>query len=103
MISMTTRLFRSEGSVAARRNVAPRARQTVVGSLFLIILLVGGTLAFVLPRATAHADTAASPPRTWKTVAELSPEERATIDFSFTTPRHPEFPYLPAELFPFSP
>jgi uncharacterized protein DUF1329 len=66
--------------------------------------MAGATLTFILSsRAAARADTAASPRRTWKTVAELSPEERAAVDFSTTTPRHPEFSYLPAELFPFSP
>ena len=103
MISITTRLFRAQESAGARRSMASHARQTIVRKLFLVILLVGGTLASVLPRAAAPADTAASPVRTWKTVAELSPEERATIDFSSETPRHAEFPYLPAELFPFAP
>jgi hypothetical protein len=69
----------------------------------LSALLIGGTFAFVLPRAAAQADATTSPPRSWKTVAELSPEERAAIDFSPETPRHAEFPYLPAEPFPFTP
>ncbi|HXG18386.1 MAG TPA: hypothetical protein VNN62_04860, partial [Methylomirabilota bacterium] len=41
--------------------------------------------------------------KTWKTVAELSPKERERIDFSTDTPRHSQFPYLPAELYPFTP
>lgn len=41
--------------------------------------------------------------RTWKPVAELSPQERERIDFSTDTPRHPTFPYLPAEEYPFKP
>lgn len=32
--------------------------------------------------------------RTWKTVAELSPQERELLDFSTDTPRHAQFPYL---------
>ena len=88
MISMTTCLFRSEGFVAVRRNG------------LLVVLL---TFAFNVLWGAAYAETGAVSARTWKTVAELSPEERATIDFSSTTPRHAEFPYLPAELFPFAP
>lgn len=41
--------------------------------------------------------------RTWKTVAELSGEELARLDLSTETPRHPTFPYLPAEPYPFAP
>src|SRR5437899_7979999 len=103
MRTLTTRFFRTNEPAVTCRNVAPRARRTVVRNLLLVILLVGWSLAFVLPRAAAQADSAASPGRTWKTVTELSPEERATIDFSPETPRHPHFPYLPAEPFPFAP
>ena len=88
MISMTTCLFRSEGFVAVRRN-----------GLLVVIL----TFAFGVLWGSADAETGAVAARTWKTVAELSPEERANIDFSATTPRHPEFTYLPAEPFPFAP
>ncbi|MBI3245311.1 MAG: DUF1329 domain-containing protein [Deltaproteobacteria bacterium] len=41
--------------------------------------------------------------KTWKTVAELSPQERERLDFSTDAPRHAQFPYLPAEPYPFSP
>jgi hypothetical protein len=41
--------------------------------------------------------------RTWKTVAELSAQERERIDLSTDTPRDTTFPYLPAERYPFSP
>lgn len=40
--------------------------------------------------------------RTWKTLNELSAEEKARIDLSEHTPRHPEFPYMPAEPYPFT-
>jgi len=49
------------------------------------------------------AQAARSNARTWKAVAELSPQDRARIDFSVETPRHSKFPYLPAEPYPFSP
>jgi hypothetical protein len=42
-------------------------------------------------------------PRTWKTVSELSPEELAQIDLRSETPRQLEYPYLPAESYPFTP
>ncbi|HXG21846.1 MAG TPA: DUF1329 domain-containing protein [Methylomirabilota bacterium] len=41
-------------------------------------------------------------PKTWKTLAELSNEEKAVIDLRTETPRDAQFPYLPAERFPFS-
>ena len=41
--------------------------------------------------------------KTWKTVAELSAKERERLDLSTDTPRHPTFPYLPAEPYPFTP
>ncbi len=41
--------------------------------------------------------------KTWRTVSELSEDERALIDLASETPRHPEIPYLPAEPYPFSP
>jgi hypothetical protein len=41
--------------------------------------------------------------RTWKTVSELSPAELAQIDLRADTPRHAEYPYLPAEPYPFTP
>jgi hypothetical protein len=41
--------------------------------------------------------------KTWKTIDELSAEERAELDFLVETPRDPRIPYLPAEAYPFSP
>lgn len=41
--------------------------------------------------------------KTWKTIDELSAEERAELDFRADTPRDPQIPYLPAEPYPFSP
>jgi hypothetical protein len=38
--------------------------------------------------------------KTWKTVDELSPEEKATIDLRADTPRDSQISYLPAEKFP---
>lgn len=40
--------------------------------------------------------------RTWKTVSELSERERADIDLRAETLRDAQFPYLPAEKYPFS-
>ena len=40
--------------------------------------------------------------KTWKTVEELSAEEKARLDLRVETPRDSLIPYLPAEKFPFS-
>src|SRR5439155_21683618 len=40
--------------------------------------------------------------KTWKTVDELSPEEKAMVDLRADTPRDAQIPYLPAEKFPFA-
>jgi len=45
---------------------------------------------------------AQSPTKTWKTIAELSPEEREDLDLRTDTPRDAQIPYLPAEPYPFS-
>ncbi|MBI3757472.1 MAG: DUF1329 domain-containing protein [Deltaproteobacteria bacterium] len=49
-------------------------------------------------QGAAHAQV-----KTWKTVDELSQEEKASIDLRAETPRDAQIPYLPAEKFPFSP
>jgi hypothetical protein len=41
-------------------------------------------------------------PRLWKTLGELSPESLAQIDPRTDAPRHVEYPYLPAEAYPFT-
>ncbi len=41
--------------------------------------------------------------RSWKTLEELSTQERRDIDLATDTPRHPEVAYLPAEAYPFTP
>ena len=55
---------------------------------------------------TAWAQSGVQRPKmgkTWKTVAELSDEEKALLDFRTDTPRDATIPYLPAEKFPFQP
>jgi len=47
------------------------------------------------------ADAARS--QTWKTVDEMSVEEKALLDFRTETPRDAQILYLPAERFPFAP
>ena len=62
--------------------------------------------------ATAHDERTAKPEstgvqggltKTWKTVEELSIEEKEFLDLRTETPRHSQLPYLPAEQFPFAP
>ncbi len=100
---MTTCRFRSEGFAIACRSLTARVRWTNMRDFLIIALLARGAATALLTRIPAHADSGAASVRTWKTVAELSPAERASIDFSTETPRHPQFSYLPAEPFPFTP
>lgn len=41
-------------------------------------------------------------PKMWKALAELSAEEKASLDLRTDAPRDSQFPYLPAEKFPFT-
>ncbi len=59
------------------------------------------TLGAGLPAAAEEMNN--SRPRTWQTVADLSPQERQKLDLAVDTPRHPQVPYLPAEPYPFTP
>ncbi len=65
--------------------------------LAALILTLGSTL------STVAEETNSSRKRTWKTVADLSPQERQKLDLATDTPRHPQVPYLPAEAYPFTP
>lgn len=71
-----------------------------VGKMMLCVVLVGWGMAGLLTFSAAPTAAQEKPTRTWKTLAELSAEERATLDLSPETPRHPQFPYLPAEPYP---
>ena len=51
----------------------------------------------------AAEETNGSRNRTWKTLVDLSPQERQKLDLGVDTPRHPLVPYLPAEPYPFTP
>ncbi len=66
--------------------------------VFLWILWVPWTAKDLIWAQSEHNGT-----KTWKTVTELSAEERERIDLATETPRHPTFPYLPAEPYPFTP
>ena len=88
MISMTTGDLRAKACPSAHWPV-------FCTSLLALVVLFGSTV--------AQAETGAQEARSWKTVAELSPEERVQLDLSASTPRHTEFSYLPAEPFPFTP
>ncbi len=76
--------------------MAPRARQLVW--LVVFCLLCPGSLG----STTVAADQGGPiPPKTWKTVAELTDEEKSAIDLRSDTPRDASVAYLPAEPFPF--
>ena len=64
------------------------------------ILFLGVWLGGIPDRAVSAEDNDS---RTWRTIAELSEEELARLDFSTDAPRHAGFPYMPAEPYPFKP
>jgi hypothetical protein len=66
--------------------------------LFLILLLTVSFLSRAVAGDSHHVQV-----RTWQTVTELSPQELRAVDLSTTTARHAQTPYLPAELYPFTP
>jgi hypothetical protein len=68
-------------------------------SLFLFLCL----FFFLRVPAPAQAAEDSVGVRTWKTVSELSDEEKALLDLRTETSRDPQVPYLPAERFPFTP
>ena len=65
--------------------------------LSAFILTVGATL------PAAAEETSSPRNHTWKTIEDLSPQERQKLDLAVDTPRHPQVPYLPAEPYPFTP
>ncbi len=68
------------------------------------IVLMSVVLSVFGLRAYADmAETATSSGRTWKLVEEMSPEELKNVDLRTDTPRHPEFPYMITEAYPFMP
>ena len=67
-----------------------RASHSVL-SAFLVWWGMAGLLAF----SSVSADAQEEPTRTWKTVVELSAEERANFDLSSDSPRHSQFPLSP--------
>jgi len=67
------------------------------------VLAVGMFFFWVSAFTALAAEGNAPRGKTWKTVDELSPEEKASIDLQTETPRDAQIPYLPAERFPFAP
>lgn len=67
------------------------------------IFLLSFCICFVAIPPAWGAEENGARSRTWKTVSELSSEELAQFDPRTETPRHPQFPYLPAEPYPFTP
>jgi hypothetical protein len=57
-------------------------------------------LAIALPAAGGEG---ARPVKTWRTMEEVSAAEKQGLDFRTETPRDAQFPYLPAERYPFEP
>ncbi len=74
-------------------------RSNVANALYIVVFHFA--IVYALPVWADSENGAAL--RSWKTVRELSPEELAQVDIRSDTPRHPEYPYLPEEAYPFSP
>lgn len=66
-----------------------------------VLLYVASWMTLVSPPGQAGEHDATL--HTWKTISELSPEELAQFDSRTETPRRADYPYLPAEPYPFAP
>ena len=64
-----------------------------------LLVMVFGFL--LLSFDTFARDNAGARQRTWRTLAELTEEERALFDPRTDTPRDTRYPYIPAERYPF--
>jgi hypothetical protein len=69
-----------------------------VASLCLMVISVYVGMHFGLLTTSLAAE-----PRSWKSLHELSEDERRAIDLRTDTPRDATLPYLPAEPYPFTP
>jgi uncharacterized protein DUF1329 len=72
-----------------------------VGDIRVLLPCLFACLAAVSPARGSGENGAGM--RSWKTVSDLSPEELAHVDRRADTPRHAQYPYLPAEPYPFAP
>lgn len=83
-------------SEALTRDSAPSPARTTGWRAWRLLLL-----ALALPLATSAADDVRD--QQWKTVEQMSDEDRALFDPATSTPRDAEIPYIPAEPYPFQP
>jgi len=68
-----------------------------------IAFALSAAILLLTASATRADQFIAGATRTWKRVSELSPQEKALIDWRTETPRDVAIPYLPAEPYPFEP
>ena len=71
------------------------------GKIFLAVGIIVNVL-LLSGVFTARAGENDNHGKTWKTIDELSAEEKALLDLRAETPRDAEIPYLPLERFPFT-
>jgi hypothetical protein len=71
-----------------------------VGWVALVSVLMSITGA---PSDAEMSEAATSQGRTWKLVEEMLPEELKDVELRTDTPRHPQFLYMLAEAYPFTP
>lgn len=87
-------MSRRMGSALCKSGI-PRAKAILQSILYLLLCLM-------LVPSWGESESG-NTERTWKTLSELSSEELAQVDLRGETPRQAEYPYLPAEPYPFSP
>jgi len=87
-------LFRIRGG---QRETCTQRRERCLG------LLTGVLLCTIAVSPVWGTGENGSTPRLWKTLSEMSPAELVQVDLRMDAPRHAEYPYLPAELYPFTP
>ncbi len=69
--------------------------------LLAALLLAAPVLAFSEESPTNHGETPTA--QTWRTLEEFTAGEKAVVDLRSATPRSREYPYMPAEAYPFAP
>lgn len=68
------------------------------------VILVSVLMSLIgTPSHAERLDLAPPSGRAWKLVAEIAPEELKNVALRTDTPRHAQFPYMPAEAYPFTP
>src|SRR5439155_20264270 len=106
-----TKISDADGHIGEPRTVSKNCRNVrlryrtpeLKGGAGRAVPLLVLNITLVLGLGWHSSGSAQAATKTWKTLDELSPAERAGLDLRTETPRDPQIPYLPAEPYPFSP